>query len=82
MSASGGGAAAPSSLSAMQAEEAELLQDTKYKSYISQVDKALKCFDTTSEWQDLISSLSKLNRVSWTSDQNLLTLRLRVPDFV
>ncbi|XP_022650868.1 protein dopey-1-like isoform X3 [Varroa jacobsoni] len=72
MSASGlaggaGGPTGPSSLSAMQAEEAELLQDTKYKSYIGQVDKALKCFETTSEWQDLISSLSKLNKLLQTN---------------
>lgn len=57
------GPTGPSSLSAMQAEEADLLQDTKYKNYVSQVDKVLKCFETTSEWQDLISSLSKLAKV-------------------
>ncbi|OQR69932.1 protein dopey-1-like, partial [Tropilaelaps mercedesae] len=68
--AAAGGVASPpgpSSLSAMQAEEADLLLDTKYKNYISQVDKALKCFETTSEWQDLISSLSKLNKLLQTN---------------
>lgn len=45
------------------AEECELLNDSKYRSYITQVEKALKSFDSTSEWADLISALGKLNKV-------------------
>ncbi|KAJ8315121.1 hypothetical protein KUTeg_007271 [Tegillarca granosa] len=45
------------------AEECELLNDSKYRSYITQVDKALKSFEYTSEWADLISALGKLNKV-------------------
>ena len=45
------------------AEECELLNDSKYRSYITQVEKALKSFDNTSEWADLISALGKLNKV-------------------
>ncbi|XP_062580439.1 protein dopey-1-like isoform X4 [Saccostrea cucullata] len=45
------------------AEECELLNDSKYRSYISQVEKALKSFEYTSEWADLISALGKLNKV-------------------
>lgn len=44
-------------------EECELLSDSKYRSYISQVEKALKSFEYTSEWADLISALGKLNKV-------------------
>lgn len=31
--------------------------------YVSAVDKALKSFEYTSEWADLISALGKLNKV-------------------
>ena len=47
------------------AEECELLNDSKYRSYITQIEKALKSFDSTSEWADLISALGKLNKVNW-----------------
>lgn len=45
------------------AEECELLNDSKYRSYMAQVEKALKSFEYTSEWADLISALGKLNKV-------------------
>ncbi|KAJ1521187.1 hypothetical protein ONE63_002877 [Megalurothrips usitatus] len=44
-------------------EEYELMKDSKYRVYVSAVDKALKNFDYTSEWADLISALGKLNKV-------------------
>ena len=47
----------------LTAEECELLGDSKYRSYVSQVEKALKAFDNTTEWADLISALAKLNKV-------------------
>uniref|UniRef100_UPI00358F4F3A protein dopey-1-like n=1 Tax=Myxine glutinosa TaxID=7769 RepID=UPI00358F4F3A len=47
----------------MNTEEVELLQDSKYRSYINAVDKALKSFEYSSEWADLISALGKLNKV-------------------
>lgn len=31
--------------------------------YVNSVDKALKSFEYTSEWADLISALGKLNKV-------------------
>lgn len=51
-------------MSMLTVEECELLSDSKYRSYISQVEKALKSFEYTSEWADLISALGKLNKVS------------------
>lgn len=45
-------------------EEYELLGDSKYRSYMSLVDKALKAFEYTTEWADLIAALGKLNKVS------------------
>ena len=40
------------------------LLDPKYKNYITAVDKALKSFEYSSEWHDLISALTKLNKVN------------------
>ena len=36
---------------------------TTFCSYMTQVDRALKGFESTSEWADLIAALTKLNRV-------------------
>ncbi|NXG25530.1 DOP1 protein, partial [Grallaria varia] len=47
----------------MNAEELELLTDSKYRNYVAAVDKALKNFEYSSEWADLISALGKLNKV-------------------
>ncbi|XP_066603567.1 protein dopey-1 homolog isoform X2 [Prorops nasuta] len=44
-------------------EEFELMKDSKYRVYVSAVDKALRNFECTSEWADLISALGKLNKV-------------------
>ena len=51
-------------MSMLTVEECELLTDSKYRSYITHVEKALRNFDYTSEWADLISALGKLNKVS------------------
>ena len=45
-------------------EESQLLADSKYRSYVAITEKALKGFESTSEWADLISTLAKLNKVS------------------
>ncbi|XP_078412940.1 protein DOP1A isoform X4 [Cetorhinus maximus] len=47
----------------MNTEELELLGDSKYRNYVAAVDKALKSFEYSSEWADLISALGKLNKV-------------------
>ncbi|XP_027599001.1 protein dopey-1 isoform X2 [Pipra filicauda] len=47
----------------MNTEEVELLTDSKYRNYVAAVDKALKNFEYSSEWADLISALGKLNKV-------------------
>lgn len=52
----------------MNAEEVELLSDSKYRNYVAAVDKALKNFEYSSEWADLISALGKLNKVIMTSE--------------
>lgn len=44
-------------------EEEELMKDSKYKLYVSQIDKSLRNFEYSSEWADLIAALGKLNKV-------------------
>lgn len=47
----------------MDPEEQELLNDYRYRNYASVIEKALRNFESSSEWADLISSLGKLNKV-------------------
>nr|KAF6381744.1 DOP1 leucine zipper like protein B [Pipistrellus kuhlii] len=46
----------------MDPEEQELLHDYRYKNYSSGIEKALRNFESSTEWADLISSLGKLNK--------------------
>ncbi|KAK6309739.1 hypothetical protein J4Q44_G00196200 [Coregonus suidteri] len=46
----------------MDPEEQELQNDYRYRSYASVIEKALRNFESSSEWADLISSLGKLNK--------------------
>ncbi|XP_075856441.1 protein DOP1B [Microcebus murinus] len=46
----------------MDPEERELLNDYRYRNYSSVIEKALRNFESSSEWADLISSLGKLNK--------------------
>ena len=50
-------------MASLTLEEYELRADSKYRQYTATVDKALKSFEYTSEWADLISALGKLNKV-------------------
>lgn len=45
-------------------EEQKLMAEPKYRGYMTNIDKALKNFEYSSEWADLISALGKLNKVS------------------
>lgn len=47
----------------MDPEELELQNDYRYRSYAAVIEKALRNFESSSEWADLISSLGKLNKV-------------------
>uniref|UniRef100_A0A8C7CXR8 DOP1 leucine zipper like protein B n=1 Tax=Oncorhynchus kisutch TaxID=8019 RepID=A0A8C7CXR8_ONCKI len=46
----------------MDPEEQELQNDYRYRSYAAVIEKALRNFESSSEWADLISSLGKLNK--------------------
>nr|XP_026654934.1 protein dopey-2 [Zonotrichia albicollis] len=47
----------------MDPEEQDLLGDYRYRNYCSAIEKALRNFESSSEWADLISSLGKLNKI-------------------
>lgn len=53
-------------------EEQKLQVEAKYRAYMANIDKALKNFEYSSEWADLISALGKLNKVS-----EVLTMAVR-----
>uniref|UniRef100_A0A673AUK7 Uncharacterized protein n=1 Tax=Sphaeramia orbicularis TaxID=375764 RepID=A0A673AUK7_9TELE len=46
----------------MDPEELELQNDYRYRSYAAVIEKALRNFESSTEWADLISSLGKLNK--------------------
>ncbi|KAM7407321.1 hypothetical protein PAMA_003171 [Pampus argenteus] len=46
----------------MDPEELELQNDYRYRSYAAVIEKALRNFESSSEWADLISSLGKLTK--------------------
>lgn len=54
----------------MDPEEQDLLGDYRYRNYSSAIEKALRNFESSSEWADLISSLGKLNKVQ--CERNIL----------
>lgn len=55
----------------MDPEELELQNDYRYRSYAVVIEKALRNFESSSEWADLISSLGKLNKVRYEAQSGL-----------
>lgn len=49
------------------AQQPPVQQSSKYRAYVSAVDKALKSFEATTEWADLIAALGKLGKVRASS---------------
>ena len=45
-----------------ETKDSEIIYSSHYR-YMSQIDKALKAFEYTTEWADLIAALEKLNKV-------------------
>lgn len=61
----------------MDEEEEAYAPDSKFKQFTTAVDKALKSFEYSTEWADLISCLGKLNKVSkWHNFILLLVIYL------
>ncbi|CAG0914057.1 unnamed protein product [Notodromas monacha] len=61
-------------MSFVSLEESELYVDPKYRSYVAAIDKALKNFEYSAEWPDLISALGKLNKASPVNGVHLKAL--------
>ncbi|UYV67369.1 DOPEY1 [Cordylochernes scorpioides] len=60
-------------------EEYKLVGEARYRNYIQAVEKALKGFEYTSEWADLISALGKLNKVLVTNNKyNIIPRRITI----
>lgn len=53
-------------MSLISQDEITLLSDNKYKNFVSLIEKALKNFESSTEWADLISSLGKLKKALQT----------------
>ena len=50
----------------------EFKGEAKYKQFSAAVERALKGFELSSEWHDLISSLARLNKVCLTQSTAFL----------
>ncbi|XP_058457141.1 protein dopey-1 homolog isoform X2 [Malaya genurostris] len=60
-------------------EEYDLMKQSKYRVYMSNIDKTLKNFEYSSEWADLISALGKLNKViSSNSQYQIIPRRIKI----
>ena len=58
-------------------EEFELMKQAKYRVYMQNIDKALKSFEYSSEWADLISALARRNKVN-----NIFSQLLTWPNWI
>lgn len=58
-------------------DDQKLYDDHKYRNYATQIEKALKNFEYSTEWADLISALVKLNKVL-LSNTSYATLPKRI----
>ncbi|XP_055920966.1 protein dopey-1 homolog isoform X1 [Eupeodes corollae] len=60
-------------------EEKKLLNEAKYRNYMSNIDKALRNFEYSSEWADLISALGKLNKaISSNTQYQIIPRRIKI----
>ncbi|XP_069964516.1 protein DOP1 homolog [Bactrocera oleae] len=60
-------------------EEKKLLAEGKYRNYMSNIDKALRNFEYSSEWADLISALGKLSKaISGNTQYQVIPRRIKI----
>ncbi|KAJ6643774.1 Protein dopey-1 like [Pseudolycoriella hygida] len=65
--------------SGVMIEEQKLMAEPKYRVYMSNIDKALKNFEYSSEWADLISALGKLNKaISGSTQYHVIPRRIKI----
>lgn len=66
-------------MSLLSNEEISLLNtDSKFRNYVSSVEKALKNFESSTEWADLIASLNKLKKVFTSTKYTFIPKRVSV----
>jgi hypothetical protein len=56
-------------MSLMLDEEVALGNDSRYRSFIVNIERALKQFEISNEWPDLISYLARLKKVKFHNSQ-------------
>ncbi|XP_075169271.1 protein DOP1 homolog [Haematobia irritans] len=60
-------------------EEKKLMTEAKYRNYMSNIDKALRNFEYSSEWADLISALGKLSKaISSNTQYQIIPRRIKI----
>ncbi|SPP73670.1 protein dopey-1 homolog [Drosophila guanche] len=60
-------------------EEQKLMAEAKYRNYMTNIDKALRNFEYSSEWADLISALGKLSKaISSNTQYQVIPRRLKI----
>ncbi|KAL7736850.1 hypothetical protein ACLKA6_015684 [Drosophila palustris] len=60
-------------------EEQKLMAEAKYRQYMTNIDKALRNFEYSSEWADLISALGKLSKaISSNTQYQVIPRRLKI----
>ncbi|EDW08811.2 protein dopey-1 homolog [Drosophila mojavensis] len=60
-------------------EEQKLMAEAKYRQYMSNIDKALRNFEYSSEWADLIAALGKLSKaISSNAQYQIIPRRLKI----
>ncbi|XP_043067031.1 protein DOP1 homolog [Drosophila bipectinata] len=60
-------------------EEQKLMAEAKYRTYMTNIDKALRSFEYSSEWADLISALGKLSKAILSNTQyQVIPRRLKI----
>uniref|UniRef100_A0A1A9UIY9 Uncharacterized protein n=1 Tax=Glossina austeni TaxID=7395 RepID=A0A1A9UIY9_GLOAU len=60
-------------------EEKRLMTEARYRTYMSNIDKALKNFEYSSEWADLISALGKLSKaISSNTQYQIIPRRIKI----
>ncbi|XP_046810571.1 protein dopey-1 homolog isoform X2 [Lucilia cuprina] len=60
-------------------EEKKLMAEAKYRNYMSNIDKALRNFEYSSEWADLISALGKLSKaISSNTQYQIIPRRIKI----
>jgi hypothetical protein len=65
----------------VSASTSALQNSSKYRAYAQAVDKALKSFENTTEWADLIAALGKLGKVGCMRRGGILKVPVLTPPF-